>query len=67
MSVEQTERRDKEKNRHGKARADVKKRYKMKIRGWIREILRTDVNADHTHHGDAADRFDSGDPLTFTR
>ena len=65
LPVEEAERRDKEKNRHAEARADVKKRHKMKIWRWICEILRADVNADHAHHGDAADRFDSGDSLVF--
>ena len=67
LPIEQPERRDEEKNRHAKARADVKKRCEMKIWRGVCKVLRTDVNADHTHHGDAADRFDSGDPLTFTR
>ena len=67
LSIKETERRDKEKNRYGKARTDVKKRYKMNVGRWIREVLRADVNADHAHHGDAADCLDSGDPHSLTR
>ena len=67
LPVEQAERRDKEKNRHAEARADVKERHKMNVWRWIREVLRADVDADHAHHRDAADRLDSGDPRPLTR
>ena len=67
LTVKETERRDKEKNRYGKARTDVKKRHKMNVGRWIRKVLCADVNANHAHHGDAADCLDSGDPRPLTR
>jgi len=67
LPVEEAKRGDEEKNRHAKARTDVKKRHEMKIWRGIREVLRADVDADDAHHGDAADRLDCGEPRRLIR
>lgn len=56
--VEEPKGRDEEENRHAEARDDLKERNQVKIRRLVHQILRTDVDGDDAHHGDAADVLD---------
>ena len=59
--VEQAECGNEEEDRHTEACENLEKRNEMGVGGGVAEILRPDVDADDTHHGDAADIFDGGE------